>query len=101
MNERLITACPVCGAEGKRDFLLGSYSVRFCSSCRFRWTENIFAESVLEEAVLEWFRVLGWSALFGPAIAPGESTAERDDYGQAVLVGRLGADGMTRRRPAQ
>jgi len=48
-----------------------------------------FTESVVEEAALAWFDGLGYSVLHGPDIAPGEPFAERDDYGQVVLEGRL------------
>ena len=46
-------------------------------------------ESVVEEAALAWLESLGYTILFGPEIAPGEPQAERDDYGQVVLEGRL------------
>ena len=48
-----------------------------------------FAESVVEEAALAWLESLGYAILHGPDIAPGEPFAERDDYGQVVLEGRL------------
>ncbi|HNT77771.1 MAG TPA: type I restriction endonuclease, partial [Anaerolineae bacterium] len=48
-----------------------------------------FTESVVEEAALAWLADLGYTILHGPDIAPGEPFAERDDYGQVVLVGRL------------
>jgi type I restriction enzyme R subunit len=50
-----------------------------------------FAESVVEEAALEWFASLGYAVLGGPTIAPGEPAAERDSYEQVVLDGRLRA----------
>jgi type I restriction enzyme, R subunit len=46
-------------------------------------------ESGLEAAVLELLRELGWQVEYGPEIAPGESAAEREDYREVVLSGRL------------
>ncbi len=46
-------------------------------------------ESIVEEAALEWFGELGYAAGHGPQLAPGEPAAERDSFGEAVLVGRL------------
>jgi len=46
-------------------------------------------ESVVEQAALAWLESAGWSVLNGADIAPGEATAERDDYAQVVLGGRL------------
>jgi type I restriction enzyme R subunit len=48
-----------------------------------------FTESVVEEAALAWLETLGYDIVAGPDIAPGEAAAERDDYGQVVLEGRL------------
>ncbi len=48
-----------------------------------------FTESVVEEAALEWLAGLGYAVLNGPAIAPGELLAERGDYREVVLEGRL------------
>jgi type I restriction enzyme R subunit len=48
-----------------------------------------FAESVVEDAALDWLRGLGWQVAHGPEIAPGELAAERTDYGQVVLERRL------------
>jgi type I restriction enzyme R subunit len=50
-----------------------------------------FTESVVEEAALEWFGELGYSIAEGPKLAPGEPNAERDSFGDVVLVGRLRA----------
>jgi len=49
----------------------------------------VFSESVVEEAALAWLKGLGYTVLFGPEIAPDMSSAEREDYGQVVLEGRL------------
>ncbi len=48
-----------------------------------------FTESVVEEAALAWFEALRYGVQNGPAIGPGEVSAERADYGQAALEGRL------------
>ncbi len=48
-----------------------------------------FTESVVEEAALEWLEGNGYTVLAGPVIAPEEPAAERDDYGQVILEGRL------------
>src|SRR5436309_1482245 len=48
-----------------------------------------FTESIVEAAALAWLESLGWQIKHGPEIAPGELTAERQDYDQAVLEGRL------------
>jgi type I restriction enzyme R subunit len=46
-------------------------------------------ESIIEEAALEWFAELGYAVGHGPQMAPGEVAAERDTFGDVVLVGRL------------
>ena len=46
-------------------------------------------ESDLEFLVLEFLKSEGWGVVFGPDIAPGEPGAERTDYRDVVLVGRL------------
>src|SRR6266702_1058012 len=46
-------------------------------------------ESVVEEATLTWLKELGYTALNGPNIAPGEPSAERASYSDVVLAGRL------------
>ena len=48
-----------------------------------------FTESIVEDAALEWFGELGYSVGHGPQLAPGEAAAERDSFGEVVLVGRL------------
>jgi type I restriction enzyme R subunit len=47
------------------------------------------AESDVEEASLGWFMDLGYDILNGPTIAPGEPLAERANYGEVILKGRL------------
>jgi type I restriction enzyme R subunit len=46
-------------------------------------------EALIESAALEWFQELGYSLAHGPQMAPGEPAAERDSFGEVVLVGRL------------
>ena len=46
-------------------------------------------ESIVEDATLSWFGELGYAIGHGPAMAPGEPLAERDSFGEVVLVGRL------------
>jgi type I restriction enzyme R subunit len=46
-------------------------------------------ESHVEEAALSWFVELGYALGHGPEIAPGEPAAERDSFGEVVLVARL------------
>ncbi len=50
------------------------------------------AESILEEAALEWFGELGYAVGHGPDMAPGKPASRdggRDSFGEVVLVGRL------------
>jgi type I restriction enzyme, R subunit len=46
-------------------------------------------ESDVELAALAWFQDLDYEVLYGPEIASGEAGAERDSFGDVVLVGRL------------
>ena len=48
-----------------------------------------FNESIIEEAALEWFGELGYGIGHGPHMAPGEAGAERESFGDVILVGRL------------
>ena len=48
-------------------------------------------ESDVETAALEWLAALGWQTAHGPDIAPDTPGAERDNYGQVILEGRLRA----------
>lgn len=50
---------------------------------------NDFDESVIEQATLAWLESIGYKILFGPDIAPDMLDAERENYGQVVLVRRL------------
>ena len=45
-------------------------------------------ESIVEDAALTWFGELGYAVGHGPQLAPGEPAAERDGFGEVVLVGR-------------
>jgi type I restriction enzyme R subunit len=56
-------------------------------------------ESIVEDAALEWFGDLGYAVGHGPHLAPGEPAAERDSFGDVVLVGRL-RDAIRRLNPA-
>jgi type I restriction enzyme R subunit len=56
-------------------------------------------ESLIEEATLQWFEELGYAALHGPMLAPGEPSAERDSFGDVVLGARL-RDAIRRLNPA-
>jgi type I restriction enzyme R subunit len=58
-----------------------------------------FGESIVEEAALAWLESVGWQVRNGSDIAPGEPAAERDDYGQVVLVSRV-RDALARLNPA-
>lgn len=55
-------------------------------------------ESHVEAAALEWFVELGYAQLHGQQIAPGEAGAERESFGDVVLVGRL-RDAIARLNP--
>ena len=46
-------------------------------------------EADVEQAALDWLSGLGWQVTHGPDIAPGTPAAERDNYAQVVLEGRL------------
>ncbi|MFM7392980.1 MAG: type I restriction endonuclease, partial [Cyanobium sp.] len=48
-------------------------------------------EALIEEAALGWFQELGYAVLTGPRVAPGETSAERQTFGDVVLVERLRA----------
>ena len=47
------------------------------------------SETDVEAAALAWFGELGYGVGHGPDVAPGEPMAERDSFGEVVLVGRL------------
>ena len=56
-------------------------------------------ESHVEDAALTWFGELGYAVGHGPQLAPGEPAAERDSFGEVVLVGRL-RESIRRLNPA-
>jgi len=56
-------------------------------------------ESMVEDAALEWFGELGYAVGHGPHLAPGEPAAERQSFGEVVLVGRL-REAIRRLNPA-
>jgi type I restriction enzyme R subunit len=52
---------------------------------------SFVAESGVEETCLEYFTELGWQALYGPDIAPGEGRAERESFQGVLLESRVEA----------
>lgn len=57
-----------------------------------------FTESTVEEAVLEWVVGLAYTVLYGPEIAPEEPAAERESFGEVLLLERL-RDAIARINP--
>ena len=56
-------------------------------------------EADIEQSALGWLADLGWHVIYGPQIAPDTPNAERADYRQVVLEGRLRA-ALARLNPA-
>ena len=56
-------------------------------------------ESIVEDAALDRFQELSYAVGHGPHLVPGEPAAERDSFGEVVLVGRL-RDAIRRLNPA-
>src|SRR5690349_19532929 len=50
-----------------------------------------FTESIIEQAALDWLKDPGYTVVFGGEIAPGEPAAERENYQEVLLLGRLRA----------
>lgn len=50
---------------------------------------QMFSDSVVEDAALEWFEGLGYSSAHGPEIAPDATGLERSTYTDVLLVDRL------------
>jgi type I restriction enzyme R subunit len=50
---------------------------------------DTITESIVEQSTLAWLESLGYAILSGATIAPGEAEAERHDYADVVLSGRL------------
>ena len=48
-------------------------------------------EGTVEDITLGWFRELGYEIAHGPNLAPGEPGAERETYGDVLLIERLRA----------
>ena len=48
-----------------------------------------FNESEVERAAIDWLKELGYQALHGPDIAPGEPGAEREDFLEVLLARRV------------
>jgi type I restriction enzyme R subunit len=46
-------------------------------------------ESTVEDAALEWFGELGYEIGHGLHVVPREQAAERDSFGDVMLVARL------------
>jgi len=59
---------------------------------------NALTEFTVESAGLAWLSGLGWQVTHGAEIAPGEPSAERQDYGQVILEQRL-RDAIERLNP--
>jgi type I restriction enzyme R subunit len=57
-----------------------------------------FTESIIEETALNWLKEMGYTILFGGDIAPEEPAAERENYGEVILAGRL-KEGLKRINP--
>ena len=52
---------------------------------------SIMSEYTVETVALDWLAGLGWEVAYGPEIAPDTAGAERGDYDEVVLEGRLHA----------
>lgn len=52
-------------------------------------TVGMITEDQLDQLCLGWFRDQGYDAVYGPDIAPEGDHAERSDYRQVILQGRL------------
>ena len=57
-----------------------------------------FIESTIEQIALDWLKDMGYTIVFGGDIAPGEPTAERENYGEVILSGRV-KDALKRINP--
>ncbi len=56
-------------------------------------------EFIVEDAALTWFGELGYAVRHGPQFAPGKPAAERESFGEVVMVGRL-REAIRRLNPA-
>lgn len=57
-----------------------------------------FTESTIEQTALDWLKEMGYAILFGGDIAPEEPAAERENYSEVILAGRL-KDALKRINP--
>ncbi len=55
-------------------------------------------ESDVVEAALDWLKVVSWSVVYGPDIAPDTPSAERAEYDEVILKRRL-RDALARLNP--
>ena len=62
-------------------------------------TDSGVTESVVEQAALAWLESVGWTVAHGPDIAPDTPGAERADYGEVVLRGRV-CDALAKLNPS-
>jgi len=69
----------------------GSSDFQFCEDPAVSFATTSLNESIVEDAALDWFGELGYAVGHGPHLAPGEPAAERESFGEVVLVGRLRA----------
>lgn len=46
-------------------------------------------DTLTEQPVIEWLKEMGYDYEFGPDLAPGQILGERDNFREAVLIGRL------------
>lgn len=46
-------------------------------------------DTLTEQPVIEWLKEMGYDYEFGPDLAPGQITGEREDFREVLLVGRL------------
>ncbi|RMF92726.1 MAG: type I restriction endonuclease subunit R [Candidatus Schekmanbacteria bacterium] len=45
--------------------------------------------TLTEQPLIEWFKEMGYDYEFGPDLSPGQVTAERDNFYEVVLTGKL------------
>ena len=57
------------------------------------------SESTVEAVALDWLASLGWAVAHGPDIASDTPAAERTEYGEVVLKGRLWCGACATRSP--
>ena len=52
-------------------------------------TNKLNENSLAEQPVIEWLKELGYDYEFGPDLAPGQITAERENFREVLLLTRL------------